>query len=321
MSHAMIHLSAEDVRARLSPRAAVNALRTALKEGFDPAQDIPRTTAQLTSGQMLLMPSQLEDSVGLKVLTLAPGNPDRDLPLIQGMYLLFDAQALTPTHLIDGEAVTNLRTPAVSVAAVFDALCATSEPVRAVCFGAGQQGINHVRTLRDTLAGRRDIESVTAIVRDVERAQANPSVMACVDHVKAQASSSALQALREANVIMCATTSPTPLFTDADVRDDAIVMAVGSHTPDARELPGELLARADVIVEDIATAERECGDVVMALQEGHLTTSDLIAVADYVRGQHLPRGARPLVFKSSGMSWEDLVIAQALVREDPSSTQ
>ena len=313
MPSQLTHLDADEVRSHLTPAGAVAALRQALQNGFDPATDAPRQITELPAGQVLTMPSQLGSNAGIKLLTLTPQNAARGLPLIQGMYVLFDGDTLTPTHLLDGEAITDVRTPAVSVAATLDALTATDAPARIVIFGAGHQGLGHARTLKDLLRDQRAIESCATIVRSPSKVAQSADVREAFDGVLASDSDEARQAIEGANVIVCATTSSTPLFDGRIIRDDAVIMAVGSHSPDARELDSVLMRRADVVVEDVETALRECGDVVLALKDGAFLVDALIPMADYVTGRRAPRPGRPLVFKSSGMSWEDLVIAQAVV--------
>jgi ornithine cyclodeaminase len=103
------------------------------------------------------------------------------------------------------------------------------------------------------------------------------------------------------------------VFDSALLRDAVVVVAVGSHEPDARELDAALLGRATVVVEDVATALREAGDVVLAIAEGALTPVDLVPVRDVLTGAVAVPADRPLVFKSVGMSWQDLVVAAAVV--------
>ena len=91
-------------------------------------------------------------------------------------------------------------------------------------------------------------------------------------------------ALRSADVVVCATSARAPLFDSALLRDDVVVVAVGSHEPDARELDAALLGRATVVVEDVATALREAGDVVLAIAEGALDPADLVPMRDVVTG-------------------------------------
>lgn len=293
--------------AAISPNQAVQALLDALRGGLRPDEDHPRIPVPLRNGEFLLMPSGSAHHAGVKVLTVAPDNPARGLDRIQGLYVLFDAQTLAPQMLLEGSALTMIRTAAVSIAAVRPALLDRTEAAHVVVYGTGPQGVAHVHTLRAVLAGRREIASVTMIARNPRRPEGMDDV-----NLATSGSEQAQEATARADVIMCATTARTPLFDSRAVRDDAVVTAVGSHEPDARELDGALMGRAQVVVEDVATALRESGDVVMAIDEGALTAGDLITMAEVATGAAPLSPDRPVVFKSSGMSWQDLVIAGAI---------
>lgn len=292
-------IDAETVEALVPPTVAVEALRSALEQGLDPSRDTPRTAVPLEGGQFLLMPAQVPGGVGVKVLTVAPGNPDRNLPRIQGLYLLCDPETLSPLALLDGIAMTNVRTPAVSALAV--SVLAVPDATRLVVFGSGPQAEGHVRALRAV----RGLTHVDVVSRRPERAE---RLAAAVSADGLSSEVAGPDAVAEADIVVCATTAREPLFPASLVRDGTCVVAVGSHEPDARELDGELLGRSTVVVEDVATAEREAGDVVLAATEGHLSPSTLLTLADLVRGAEVDR-SRPTVFKSTGMSWEDLVVA------------
>ncbi len=281
----------------LGPEAAVRAVVDALRAGLDPAVDPARSAVPLSHGQLLLMPSETETAAGVKVVTVAPGNPDRGLPRIQAAYLLLDPVTLAPRAILDGTALTNLRTPAVSVAAVLSHL--PEQALRVAVVGAGPQATAHVATL----AALRALEDATYLVRDPSRAP--------VDSV-ALGSASADRALRRADVVVCATSARTPVFDTTLLGDDAVVIAVGSHEPDARELEAALLARSTVVVEDVRAAMREAGDVVLAIAEGALAESDLLTLRNVVTGVAAVPPGRPLVFKSVGMGWQDLVVAEAV---------
>ena len=252
--------------------------------------------------------------MGIKVATVAPENPGRGLPRIQASYLLFDAESLSLVAVLDGTALTTLRTPAVSVAAVAPRLQAGTEALAVAVFGAGPQAHGHVATLAAALAPHRAVGPVTHLVREPGRVAPYESA-----DVVPLGGPRAREALAAAEVVVCATAARNPLF-DADlVADTAVVIAVGSHEPDARELPGALCARATVVVEDVATALREAGDVHLAVQEGALQAGDLVPMRDVVTGRALPDPRRPLVFKSVGMSWQDLVVAEAVLRGRPAA--
>ena len=287
-----------DAVAALGPAGAVRAVTDALRGGLDPAADPPRAAVGLSHGQFLLMPSESPGAAGVKVVTVAPGNPDRGLPRIQAAYLLFDRETLTLRAVLDGTALTTLRTPAVSVAAALPRL--PDRPLQVAVVGAGPQATGHVATL----AAVRPLAGVTHVVRDPSRTP--------LDAVRL-GSTEAGEALRTADVVVCATSARSPLFDSALLRDDVVVVAVGSHEPDARELDAALLGRATVVVEDVATALREAGDVVLAIAEGTLTAADLVPVRDVVTGTRTLATDRPVVVKTVGMSWQDLVVAEAVL--------
>ncbi|GIH75315.1 hypothetical protein Plo01_17440 [Planobispora longispora] len=306
----MPYIGPEQIAALLSPREAVQAVEAVLRDGFDPADDPVRSQVGIRHGQFLLMPSELARSAGVKIATVAPRDSGAGLPRIQGLYVLFDAVTLAPKTLLDGPVLTALRTPAVSVAAVGPALTRTTEPAGVVVFGAGPQGTGHADTLRSVLAGKREIAGVTYVVRHPEAyARLRRPDVAIVS----TGGDEAAEAVRDAAVVVCATDSRVPLFDSTLVRDDAVVIAVGSHEPDAREIDAALFRRAQVIVEDVKTALRECGDIVMAVAENAVTPQHLVAMRSTVRGEVELAADRPVLFKSSGMSWEDLVVAEAIV--------
>ncbi|GIF72562.1 ornithine cyclodeaminase family protein [Asanoa siamensis] len=299
-------LDGDAVRAAVGPRAAVEAITEALRSGLDPATDLPRHAVPVRAGHLLLMPSERsERHVGIKVATVAPDNPAHDRPRVQASYLLFDAETLSLVAVLDGTALTTLRTPAVSVAAVRPHLLARSGPVRLAVFGAGPQAHGHVATLAAALGPDRPLSTVTHLLRAVRPVPG-------ADVVAAD-SPQAADVLRAADVVVCATTARTPLFDGNLVRETSVVIAVGSHEPDAREVPGVLCAAATVVVEDVATALREAGDVRLAIQDRMLRAADLVPMREIVTGRVRPPHDRPLLFKSVGMSWQDLVTAEAIL--------
>jgi len=294
-------LDAAAIHAACPPGAAVAAVEAALRGGLDPTAEPPRSVVQVAHGQFLLMPSEAgETSAGVKVVTVAPGNPARGLPRVQAVYLLFDRDTLALTAMLDGTALTTLRTPAVSIAAVRQHL--PDRPLRLVAIGAGPQATGHVVTL----AAVRPLASVVHLVRD-------PSGVPIDALLLPLGSTEADAALGAADVVICATSARTPLFDSTLLRPDSVVIAVGSHEPDAREVDSALLARSSVVVEDTATALREAGDVILAIADGGLTAADLIPMRDLLTRTVAPPSDRPLVVKTVGMSWEDVVVAEAVV--------
>lgn len=306
-THTPRYLSADDVL-ELSPRDAVEELRQALIEGFDPATDAERSAMSLPGGgEMLMMPSRTQHVAGIKVLTVAPAGFEVDVPRIQGMYLLFDASTFSPSALIEGAALTSVRTPAVSIAGIKDLIVDSAEPLKAVIFGTGPQGQVHASTLRAVLEGVREVE-----ISVISRTKPEGEIFGT--WFKA-GSSQAQQVVKEAGLILCCTTSAQPLIDWQDIGPNPIIVAVGSHTPEARELGGKLMGQAQVIVEDRGVGLRECGDVIQAINEGHLKEEELLTMREVVRGEVELDRDRPIVFKTAGQPWEDLVIASAVAKK------
>jgi ornithine cyclodeaminase/alanine dehydrogenase-like protein (mu-crystallin family) len=291
--------------AALSPVDAVDALEAALRGGLDPEADPARSALGAEAGEVLLMPSSAPGAVGVKLVSVAPANPDRGLPRIQGVYVLFDPATLAPAALVDGIALTNLRTAAVSTLAVRH--LATPGARRLLVFGTGAQGWAHIGALR---AVAPDLERVDVVARDRERLDA--FVARCAAEHGLDARSAAPDAARDADLIVCATTAREPLFDGALVRPEATVVAIGSHEPAAREVDAALVGAATVVVESRGSALREAGDVIAAIDAGALDADALVPLAALVRGEASPAPGRPRFFKSTGMAWEDLVVAAAV---------
>jgi len=255
----------------------------------------------------------------MKVLTIAPNNPALNEPRIQGIYLLFDKENLAISSILDGAALTTYRTPAISFAAIHQALDLSQEDLQVVVFGSGPQAISHIQTLA---ALDVKVTSVVFVVRDLEKAQKRISdveqmglTSECAMQILGAESHEVNQHLQQADLVIAATTARTPLFDSTLLKQSVIVIAVGSHEPDVREIDSNLLARAQVVVETRASALREAGDVIMAIGDGSITAQSPHELADVVCGRTTLNREQPIFFKSSGMSWEDLVIARAIERD------
>jgi ornithine cyclodeaminase/alanine dehydrogenase-like protein (mu-crystallin family) len=283
---------------------AADAIEHALLTGFDPRSDPARAVVGTRRGHLLLMPSEVGDAVGVKVASVAPGNPESGQPRIQAIYVLMDGESLAPVAVLDGTSLTALRTPAVSAVAVRH--LATPDAARLVVFGSGPQAEGHIAAMRIV----RPLEEVVVVARDQQKAQ---QLASRVGGTGLRARVGIADDVTTADLVVCATTSARPVLTGSLVPDHACVVAVGSHEPDRRELDEQLMGRATVVVEDRTTAIREAGDVVLALGRG-LSYESLVRLTDLVHGDAAVDLTRPRVFKSVGMSWQDLVVAAEVVR-------
>ena len=251
---------------------AIDGIEDSLRRGLDPEADPRRTIVDVDAGQILFMPSTVPGYAGVKLVTIAPGNAERGLPRIHGVYLLLDSATLSPLALLDGGALTVTRTPAVSAVAVRHLAGARAR--RLVVFGTGPQAWGHVEAIRQV----RPIEHVGVVGR---RPNAVSAFVARCHDVGLGADPAAPDAVASADVICCATTARQPLFDGALVPDHATVVSVGSHE---------------------------------AIRSGACTEAALNTLDELVRGEVTVVARRPRLFKSTGMAWQDLVVAAAAYR-------
>lgn len=302
-------LTAEEMAGLLTPAAAADALADALRAGLDPESCPGRTALDVPGGQVLLMPAATGAYAGVKIAGVAPGNAERGLPRITGSYLLLDGPTLRPLALLDGAALTTLRTPAVSALAL-RYLAPAGRPLRLVLFGSGPQAYGHL----EAVAAVREPAAVVVVARNA-RGAARLAARAREMGIEARTGTAADVA--GADLVVCCTTAREPLFDGRLVGRGATVVAVGSHEPDARETDTALVRRAAVYVESRAAALREAGDLLVPEAEGAIGPGHINGtLADLVAGR-LPGGGPadcPQLFKSVGMAWEDLAVAVALFR-------
>lgn len=294
-------LDSADVRERLSAPRVADALLARLRDD-PPAADRPaRTRVDVRAGQVLLMPDESSSFVGVKAVSIARGNPALGLPAIQGSYLLLDAATLAPVALIDAAELTLVRTAAVSLLGV--RLLLPAERPRVTVVGAGPQAVAHVEALASL-----DPASVRLCVRDASRVEAARAAVAGLDVAVEVVVGVPVES---SDVVVCATTAREPVLDSRPLPDHAVVVAVGSHEPDARELDTDLMARGWVVVESREAARREAGDVVIAETE---TGRALVAadLGELARGEAAPDPSRPRVLKTVGEAWEDLTAAALL---------
>lgn len=296
------YLDARTLMSLVSWTDAITALEAALARGAHLTGGPARFGIAEAHGQLLVMPARSADLVGVKLTSVAPGNPALGLPRIQAVYLLLDAATLTPRTLVDGTALTALRTPAQSALAV--RALAPKDAGTLLVFGSGPQAWGHAHAIPAV----RPIQTVRIAGRDPARQAA------LIDRLRAEgvpASAGAGADIATADIVVCATAARKPVFDGRLLAEHTCVVAVGSHEPAARELDDVVFQRASrVVVEERSTALREAGDVIQAIAAGALNADQLLDIAD-VTGAELAAAGGISVFKSVGMGWQDLAVAEA----------
>ena len=245
-------------------------------------------------GFLGLMPAYTGAALGTKLVAFYPQNTD--VPTHHATILLFKPETGEPLVTMDGRLITEVRTAAVSAVAT-ERLARPDASVLAI-IGSGVQARSHLEALRLV----RDFREVRVWSPRRAKAFAKEHDVLAVP--------SAEEAVRGADVVVTATTSPTPVLSGEWLSPGAHVNAVGAPRPDWRELDDEVLRRARIYVDSREAAVEESGDVIAA--------GEIFAEIGEVAAGTKP-GRRSdeeiTLFKSLGLAVEDVTTAELAYRK------
>lgn len=311
--HRITFISAAEIEQLLDYPALIEALR----RGFTEDWHVPvrhHYGIEMPSGEpeqtLLLMPAwDAGKAIGMKMVTVTPGNGARNLPAIQGIYLLLDGATGIPKALIDGPALTARRTAAASALAA-DYLV-RKDARRMLMVGAGALSIPLIEAHRAI----RPIREIAVWARDAAKAAQKVAELG-KRGIAATVATSLEVSAREADLISCATLSKTALIKGDWLKPGAHLDLVGAYTPDMRESDDRCIERASLFVDTRAGASKEGGDIVMPLKSGLITAASIQAdLFELCRGQHPGRRREDEItlFKSVGNALEDFAAARLVV--------
>jgi alanine dehydrogenase len=307
-------LTGADVRRLVPMTDAIDAMASAFSQLSSGEATIPlRTSVQAAKGVSLFMPGYLQGSgeLGGKIVSVFAGNADKGLPVVTAAVILLDPETGLPKALLDGTTLTALRTGAASGLAT--RLLARPDASVLAAFGAGAQGrtqieaVRAVRRIREVRIVDARREAAEALADEL-RAEANPPTV----HVLGDGG----EAVAGAHVIVCATTSSTPVFPGAAVAPGTHVNGVGSYTPTMQEVDETLVKRARVFIDARTGAMAEAGDLIIPFKSGAVTKEHISTeLGEVVLGKRAGRTNADEItfFKSVGNAAQDLVVAARAV--------
>ncbi len=313
----MIVIDAAEIEALLTPGALVDALRTAF--GADIVVPVRHHHTIPREGEgdatLLLMPAwhrsaAADGRIGVKVVSVVPGNGARGLPSVVGSYLLMSGETGEPLAVMDGRVLTLKRTAAASALAA--SFLARTDARRMAMIGAGALAPHLVAAH----AAVRPIEEVLVWNRRPAKAEDLAAALDGTVHggrrLAARPVATVAEAVAEADLVSAATMSRDPLVCGADLPAGAHVDLVGGFTPAMREADDDAVRRAEVYVDSRAEATAEAGDIVQPVAAGIIGEGDIRGdlyelCAGTVPGRTDP--AAVTLFKSVGLALEDLAAA------------
>lgn len=306
----MRHIDAETAHRFLDYRGLIEALRDMYRRGVDIAERhvLHETLPDGRQNDWLLLPAwQFGRHQGIKLVSVYPGNAEKGLASIQGLYVLFDGTNGLPLLTIDGAALTLRKTVCNSALAV-DYL-ARQDAAKLLVVGAGAlaphvvAAHSSVRPIKEVRIWNRTAEKAAALAQRLSR-----------PGLAVEAAGELEAAVRWADVITTVTMSKTPLVLGAWLRPGQHLDLIGGFRPDMREADDEAVRRARLFVDARFSVLDECGDISEPLEAGLIEEPDLTDLFQLARGQRPGRqgDGEITLFKSGGGGHEDLATAQYL---------
>ena len=266
-------------------------------------------------GLLALMPVYRNGSspaYGLKAICVFPDNPVRGLDAHQGGVLLFDGETGEPRALMNASAITAIRTAATS--GVATRLLARADAHELAIIGAGVQARTHLAAM----ACVREIRRARVVSRTSEHARQLVAEMRPQFSFPVEAVASVEAAVRDADLIVTATSAHEPVLRREWIAAGAHINAVGTYSPAAREIDSRTMAAASLFVDRRESAMIEAGDYVLALNEGAIKSDHIRAeIGEVLTGARQGRtsAGEITLFKSLGLAVEDLAAAEYLYNQ------
>ncbi|MFG3589644.1 ornithine cyclodeaminase family protein [Streptomyces sp. NPDC047990] len=310
-----LYLSREQVVELLDTDAAIASQRAAFTALGDDTAELPGK---------IMHPSRFDDSVVFAYLarlsadtgavakfgSVNPGNAGTGLPTVHAVINALDPVTGRLAAVMDGTAVTTLRTAAASAVAL-DAL-ATADSAELGLLGSGTQALAHARAV----ARVRELRSVRVWSPHPGRRAEAAQRLAAELGIAVEAAGSAREAVAGAPMVAACTLSRTPVVRGAWLAPGCTVVSVGSFEPTRSEVDAEVVRRAAaVVVDDPVTAAEHAGPVVEALARGVLAPDDLIPLGAVLTGGRTARtGPDDIVlYNSVGLGIQDAAAAWAVI--------
>jgi ornithine cyclodeaminase/alanine dehydrogenase-like protein (mu-crystallin family) len=306
-----IWLSEEEVRALLAPDELISKMESALAAFSRGEVEQPlRTVLQPGRGSWFAsmpMASSSLGAVGAKLVTVYPRNAARNLPTHLATVVLVDPDTGMLNAVMDGRYITEARTAAVS--AVSLKYLAAGDARTLAIIGSGVQARSHLRFLPLV----RRFETIRCWS---PRAESRNKLAA--EFLGVAACDSAEGATRDADVIVLATGSPSPVIDATWVKPGAQVISIGACRPHEREIDPDLVASAKLFVDSRESALMESGDVVLGIEEGRFNANHIIGeLGELIAGTVDWRRDKSdiTVLKPLGLAVEDVTAADMVYRQ------
>lgn len=304
-------VSQEEVPRLLPMRECIELMADVLRALADGKTILPlRTVLPLPDGRgaFASMPAVVLEpyALGLKVITVFPGNHGTAYDSHQGAVLLFEPEHGSLVAIIDASSITAIRTAAVSAVAT-RALAREDARILGI-LGSGVQATTHV----EAMLAVRPIDRVRVWSRERKHTIAFAARAASRYGIEVRVVNSAEDAVRDADIVCTTTSAREPVLHGSWLTSGTHVNAVGASTRNARELDGAALQQSRLYVDRRESAINEAGDYLMAKAEGFVDEGHIVGeLGELLTGRIEGRRTTDEItlFKSLGLAIEDVASA------------
>jgi len=301
-----------DVKSSILMPDAIHAMRNAFIALSNGSAIVPNRINLPMEDQNALhlsMPAYIEGGAynTIKLVNVHFDNPQKGLPLINGVILVMNAKKGNPLALIEGKSVTALRTGAGTGLATD--LLARKNSKRAIIFGTGAQA----KTQIDAIRCVRNLTSIIVIGKSEEK-----TIKFC-NSFDSIIQPGEVSDLKNADIICTATTSKTPLFNFEDIKAGVHINAIGAHQADTRELDTSLIQKSKVYIDQLSSSQIEAGDLIIPINEGKYNWNNIEGeLGELIDEKIAGRTSEDeiTIFNSIGNAVQDLVIASMVFEKN-----
>jgi ornithine cyclodeaminase len=238
--------------------------------------------------------------------------------LILGAVILFDTQHGLLRAIVDGTAVTAIRTAAVS--GVATRLLAREDAGDLAIIGAGTQARTHLEAMLNV----RIIWRVRVFSLPLEGATEFARRESKRHGIEVEVKEAAQEAVEGADLICTTTTAKKPVLQGAWIAPGAHINAVGAFQPATRELDTAAVVQARLYVDRRESALNEAGEFLIPKQEGVISDDHIVGELGEVLIGKVPGRCSPneiTLFKSLGIAVEDLAAAHYVLKKATEKNQ
>jgi alanine dehydrogenase len=296
----MLYFTESDVRALLPMGEAIQLMQTAFERlAKGEAINQPRRRLILPTGSVLhYMAASDGPCFGAKIYSAHARHGAHFL------FLLYRSEDAQPLALMEANYLGQIRTGAVSGLATRYMASPGADTLGII--GSGFQA----RSQLSAMLAERAFRRIRVWSRDAEKRRAFAAECSAAFQIKVEAADTAQEAVRSAGIVVTATNAKDPVLESDWIEPGTHINAMGSNQAKRRELPAELVRRADwIAVDSIEQARMESGDLLLALDEDGWKDPKLVELKDVVAGGLKRRPTDITIFKSNGLAVEDVICA------------